>query len=96
MPSPTPNNYAINTALEETWISFYEELKHQINQTPNHILPPSEPEYLTDAMAPKKSTENTRSIASKLKQLEKSSTPLDSRLHNIRNAKVVEQQWKRV
>ena len=47
-------------------------------------------------MEPKNSTTTTRSTKNKLKQLEKSITPLESRLHEIRNAKVVEQQWKRV
>ena len=47
-------------------------------------------------MAPKKLTTTTRSASNKLKQLGKDSTPLETRLHNIRNAKVVEKSWKRI
>ena len=45
-------------------------------------------------MAAKKTTR--RSAINKIKQLEKASTPLVERLHNIRNAKVVETLWTRL
>ena len=70
------DNSSINTALEQTWISFCEELEQQRNQTLEHILTPSKPEKSINTMAPKKLTINTKSVTTNLKVTGKSSTPI--------------------
>ena len=73
---------------------FCKELEHQSAETPKAIKKTTELEHTIDKMAPWKSATITRLVTNRIRQLEKASTPLESRLHNIHNAKLIEKQWK--
>ena len=84
------NNSAINTELDETWMLFFQELEHQRTETFEPIEKIFEPKKPSSKMALKKYQATTRSATIKIRQFEKFNTPMETRLQNIRNAKVVE------
>ena len=87
----SPSALLINTTPVEDHIPFHQDLQQQNYQTPLSKSTTKRAEQTIDKMAPKQ----TRSMKSKVKELEYAVIPLVKWLRNIKNVKVQEGSWEK-